>query len=84
MPAHIFKPLKQNKMTNQNQIQKLLSTKLDLENFYAIRIHSNDIQLQGLCTRLTKNECEAAGFVFTYDGSYLVSKKDGIEITLTF
>ena len=54
------------------------------QNLYAIRIYSDDIQLQGLCTRLIKNECEAAGFVFTYDGTYLVSKKDGIEITLTF
>jgi hypothetical protein len=71
-------------MTNQKQIEKLLSLNLNLDNFYAMRIYPNDIQLQGHCTRLIKNECEAAGFVFTYDGSYLVSKKDGIEITLTF
>jgi hypothetical protein len=69
---------------NQKQIEKLLSLNLNLDNFYAMRIYPHEIQLQGTCTRLFKNECESKGFIFTYDGQYLVSKQDGIEITLTF
>lgn len=69
---------------NQQQIEKLLSLNLDLDNFYSIRICPNKIYLQGECTGLTKNKCESVGFKFIYDGEYLTSENNGIEITLTF
>jgi hypothetical protein len=71
-------------LVQAEKIKNLLSINLDLDKFYAIRIYENTIQLQGEAKKLTITECEAAGFVFTYEYHYLEAKKDGVEITLSF
>jgi hypothetical protein len=72
-------------MSSQKQkVEELLSIGVDLDNFYAIRIYSSQIQLQGEARKCTILECESAGYVFQYIGGYLESKKGLVEITLTF
>lgn len=70
--------------TQTKKIEKLLSLNFDMDKFYAIRIYENQISLQGEAKKSTIIDCEAAGFVFVYEGDYLEAKKDGVEITLTF
>jgi hypothetical protein len=71
-------------LVQAEKIKNLLSINLDLDKFYAIRIYSSQIQLQGEARKCTILECESAGYVFQYIGGYLESKKGLVEITLTF
>ena len=65
------------------QLKKTSELDLDLNLFYAIRIYSDRIHLQGNCTRFAKRECEMKGFKFELQDDFLVAKNNGFEITLT-
>ncbi len=68
----------------KEQLKRLNKLKINLDLFYVITFYRNSIQLQGVLTKESFQECKKfVDFEFESVGEWLHGSAEGLSITLT-